>query len=163
MLSVSTRVVYFESFYQMGAAVLIRRQIQRYHWEVRLRLGLLEISHILIIVSGDNSLSKTQAPSGVIIDARYTKNELFYFEPKEPGSSEISIKAIFPRRGGEAGGNPLHMYGVNFPPRLRPSVSVGSKLCRNPVRISSTEIKCIIPGWGTTWLDSRPVGVIWRG
>lgn len=113
---------------------------------MRLRLGSFGLSDALPILSGDSSLSITQAPNGVIIDARYIKNELFYFEPKEPVSSETSIKAIFPRRGGEAGGGPLHIYGENFPSSPRPLVFVGSNLCSDSVRISSNEIKCVIPG-----------------
>lgn len=105
-----------------------------------------------IFLGGDNSLAITQAPNGVIIDARYVSSKLYYYEPRETSYSSMNILSVFPRRGGEAGGSVLHIYGANFPTSQSPVVAVGGKRCRSAKRVSDKEVTCILPGGsrGTT-------------
>jgi len=96
-----------------------------------------------IKIGGADSLSIVQAPDGTIISANYKMNNLFYYEPVEAATSQMSIKSVFPRRGALAGGSTLSIYGVNF--SGTPTVTVGGKQCSNVSRKSSTKITCTLP------------------
>jgi len=96
-----------------------------------------------IKIGGDGSLAIVQAPDGTIISAGYNDFDIWTLAPKEAATSTMSIKSVFPRRGGRAGGSKLNIYGVNFSGSV--SVTVGGNSCTNPVLVSSTKITCTLP------------------
>jgi hypothetical protein len=97
-------------------------------------------SNPAISLGGDNGLAVTQAPNGNLIDARYSASECYVFIPNESASSVLSVKSVFPRRGGLAGGTTLNIFGVNF--SGSPTVTVGGNPCSDVVLLSSTKIQC---------------------
>jgi len=106
--------------------------------------SVIPASDPAINLGGQDSLSIAQAPDGTIISANYNQNNLFYYAPIEPATSQMSIKSVFPRRGALAGGSTLHIYGVNFATGT-PTVTVGGKQCTGAVRKSATKISCTLP------------------
>lgn len=97
-----------------------------------------------IELQGDDGLDVTQAPNGVLIDARFDVDSCYYFEPIEPFTTAMEIKSVFPRRGSFKGGSKISIYGVNFA-KATPLVIVGGKPCTGAVRISSRKIQCTLP------------------
>ena len=78
---------------------------------------------------GDNTLSVTQAPDGSLIDTRYVTNQIFIHTPIiATPNPDLLIFSVFPRRGGEAGGYILSIYGKNFQ-KGTPLVQVGERKC----------------------------------
>jgi Glucose / Sorbosone dehydrogenase/IPT/TIG domain len=92
---------------------------------------------------GDDGLDVTQAPDGSLMDARYETSSVFFYKPDEAATTKMDVKTVFPRRGGLAGGSKLMIFGVNFDGA--PVVTVGGKVCTNPVRVSTKKIECILP------------------
>jgi IPT/TIG domain/Glucose / Sorbosone dehydrogenase len=102
----------------------------------------------IIPLQGDWGLDVTQAPNGVLIQSRMGADDVMYFEPIEPASDKLEIKSVFPKRGGESGGNKIDIYGVNFEiggALASLTVLVGGKSC-HVVTITSKLIVCIAPG-----------------
>jgi hypothetical protein len=97
-----------------------------------------------IPIGGNNGLDVTQAPNGNLIDARFDRNEMYYFKPNEPSSEVLQVKSVFPFRGGVAGGGKIMIFGDNF--AAGATVQIGNNDCSNVNVISSTKIECIIPG-----------------
>jgi len=94
---------------------------------------------------GDDTLDLTQAPDGTLIDARLNTNDLYFHKPMEADTDKLQVKSCFPRRGGEAGGSTLTIYGVNLTKNGMPSVTVGGSVC-TVSDASSNSIKCKLPG-----------------
>ena len=95
---------------------------------------------------GSIGLDITQAPNGNIIEVRYENSSLAVIVPVEPKSTVLTIKSAFPRRGRNAGGNVLSIYGINFlKSGKKPTITVGGVDCP---RISATQnrIDCTLPG-----------------
>jgi IPT/TIG domain len=93
---------------------------------------------------GDNMLSVTQAPDGSLVDTRYLVNSIFVHKPIENPHEKVVVYGVLPRRGSQAGGYNLSIYGVNFH-KGNPSVLVGSQTC-TVQSVSATMIVCNIPG-----------------
>ena len=105
--------------------------------------SVLQFSDPAIKLGGDENLDLTQAPDGTIVSARYPANDIWYYKPVEPASSTVTIKSVFPRRGGLAGGQTLSIYGENF--NGSPTAKVGNMNCPDVVVVSSKKITCTIP------------------
>ena len=104
--------------------------------------GVVESSQQAIWLGGDNGLDVTQAPNGVLIDARLTEDGCYFYEPKEPASTVLVIKSLFPRRG--SGGSTLSIYGEMFSGGS-PSVTVGGENCGGATIVNSKKITCWLP------------------
>jgi len=97
----------------------------------------------------DDGLDLTQAPDGTLIEVRLPDNSLWYHKPSEAATTQLKVYSVFPRRGGQAGGFTLSIYGTNFDPNV--TVTVGGSDC--PVTSTSpAKIQCTIPG-GTGTVD----------
>jgi glucose/arabinose dehydrogenase len=108
---------------------------------------IIESIQLIKMNIGYNSLDVTQAPNGVLIDIRYNADSIFYYKPKEPNTTQLTVTTAFPRRGPAAGGNTLHIYGSNLVVSGGPvtKVTVGGTNC--PITSSSEpEIDCTLPG-----------------
>lgn len=93
---------------------------------------------------GNGGLNVAQSPSGTLIEVRLPDNALWFHKPLEPAITQLYVNGVFPSRGGQAGGNTLKVYGVNFNSGI-PTVSVGGKLCPTS-SITATLILCTLPG-----------------
>jgi len=95
------------------------------------------------IIGGTGGLDVTQAPNGNLIDARYDWNEMSYYKPVEPPSSDIQVKSVFPFRGPLNGGGKIMIFGENF--TTGATVRMGGNTCSNVSIVSSKKIECTIP------------------
>ena len=94
---------------------------------------------------GDNTLSVTQAPDGTLIDTRYQTSQVFVHTPTLTTTSpDLQFFGVFPRRGSDAGGYILSIYGKNFN-KGTPSVTVGTLKCPI-ISIQPKQIKCRVSG-----------------
>lgn len=109
-------------------------------------LSVIPESKPPIILVGNKGLGVTQAPDGSLIEVQYSVNELWVHQADEPNTTALSVRAVFPRRGGLAGGNVLSIYGVNFiMDGQNPTVTVGGLAC--PVMtFTDKKITCTLPG-----------------
>jgi glucose/arabinose dehydrogenase len=110
--------------------------------------GVVPQSDPPIELVGNNGLDVTQAPDGRLVDARYMTGEVFYYQPVEAETSKMIVKGVFPRRGGEAGGSNLSIYGVNFSNNSL-AVTLGDSDCP-VVAVQATKIVCTLPGGSGT-------------
>lgn len=110
-------------------------------------LGVVPQSNPPIALVGKNGLDVTQAPNGNLIEVLYSGNSLFYHKPTESPTTALQVKAVFPRRAGQAGGNTLKIYGANF--GAAPSVLAGGSNCP-VVSVSAQAIACTLPGGSGT-------------
>jgi IPT/TIG domain/Glucose / Sorbosone dehydrogenase len=103
----------------------------------------------ILSLQGDSGLDITQAPNGVLIQTRLPTEDLTLFVPIEVDNGELEVKSVFPRRGGEAGGNKLDIYGTHFDlggvDNTTLSVMLGGSACL-VTSMTPTKIVCIIPG-----------------
>jgi len=98
-----------------------------------------------IVDASDKGLGITQAPDGSIVEVRQPTGEIWIHQPDEPETASLIAKSCHPRRGGQAGGNKLTIYGVNLRKNGEPTVNVGPYSC--PVTSStSSKITCTLPG-----------------
>jgi len=110
--------------------------------------GVIPQSNPMIKLVGDfNVLDVTQAPDGTLISCSLGDNALHYHKPVEDPTSELQVKSVFPRRGGQVGGNKLFVFGVNF--GAGATVSVGGSPCPT-TSIEATKIQCTMPGGSGT-------------
>jgi Malectin domain/IPT/TIG domain len=87
--------------------------------------------------------------AGAIYSAKYKAGTIRYLIPFEPTSLTLVVKSVFPRRGGEAGGTLLSIFGERFDSSGSPTVSVGGRECR-VLSFTSSKITCTLPaGSGT--------------
>jgi IPT/TIG domain/Glucose / Sorbosone dehydrogenase len=103
----------------------------------------------LIPLVGYDSLDVTQAPDGTLIVISYSTMSLWYHRPKQAATTDLTIYSVFPRRGGQAGGNELNIYGENLNVNGTPKVTVDGRDCG--VKFASEQkIICITPGGNGT-------------
>jgi IPT/TIG domain/Glucose / Sorbosone dehydrogenase len=108
--------------------------------------GVIPQSNPAIELLGDydpQALSLTQAPDGTIISCSVGSNMLSFHKPNELPTTAMQVKSVFPRRGGQAGGNTLTIFGVNF--GASPTVTVGGGPC-TVISAIATKIECTVPG-----------------
>jgi glucose/arabinose dehydrogenase len=92
---------------------------------------------------GDDGLDVTQAPDGSLIEVRLPTKNIVIHKPNEPPTAELRVNAVFPRRGGNAGGYLLAVYGVNF--SADATVTIGGTACAIQTKTNS-KITCTVPG-----------------
>ena len=97
---------------------------------------------------GRSGLDVTQAPNGNLIEVRYTANSIYVSRPIETITAAIRVSAVFPTRGGVAGGTRLRIYGWNFGTTSSDvSVTIGGTSCPIVGLVIQTNfIQCTIPG-----------------
>jgi IPT/TIG domain len=106
----------------------------------------------LIPLVGAAGLDVTMAPNGNLIEVRLSSNSLGVHVAKEATSTILQVKAVFPRRGGQAGGTKLTIYGINLGNNTLTTVTVGRQNC--PITMfTTTSIECIVPGGGIGTVD----------
>ena len=95
---------------------------------------------------GKKGLGVVQAPDGSLVQVQYNVNEIWVFSPSEAASSTVRVNSVWPRRGPQAGGSTLTVYGRNLKQTGKTTtVRVGNSNC--PLTTSTaTELKCILPG-----------------
>jgi Malectin domain/IPT/TIG domain len=93
----------------------------------------------------DSLMSST----GSLYVAKYKAGKIRYLIPLETASTTLVVKSVFPRRGGQAGGNVLSIFGEKFDSGGTPAVSVGRRAC--PVlSFTASKITCTLPGGSGT-------------
>lgn len=92
---------------------------------------------------GDDGLDVTQAPDGSLVEVRIATKNIFIHKPNEASTTELRVNAVYPRRGGNAGGYLLSVYGVNF--SANAAVIIGGNSCSIQT-ITSSMITCTAPG-----------------
>ena len=106
----------------------------------------------LIPLVGAAGLDVTMAPNGNLIEVRLSSNSLGVHVAKEAVMTILQVKSIFPRRGGQAGGTILTIYGINLGSNISTKVTVGRQSC--PVlSATSTVIECVVPPGGLGTAD----------
>ena len=90
-----------------------------------------------------DALDVTQAPDGTLISTSLDQNALYFHRPVEAATTKLTIKSVYPRRGGQIGGNTLMIFGENFDTIL--SVNVGGRGCNLTAR-SISKVECVLPG-----------------
>ena len=104
--------------------------------------GVVASSKPAILLGGASGLAVTQAPNGVLIEARFNGNALYFHEPKEPASTFLKVLSAFPRRG--VSGSTLSIYGEQFSGGS-PTVTVGGANCGGAKIVNSKKITCTLP------------------
>jgi hypothetical protein len=118
--------------------------------------GVIPQSNPYIELTEDvDALDVTQAPNGILISTSLDRNAIYFHKPIEQPTTQLKVLSVFPRRGGQGGGNRLQIYGENFTDMTR--ITVGRRNC--PVMsFSATKIECTLPG-GTGTVDIVVLGV----
>lgn len=102
-------------------------------------------------------LDVTQGPDGTLFVASNFGGKIHYHAPDEAESELMTIKSIFPRRGPQAGGSTLTIYGQKmFNATNDPTVTVGGLDCPVTDTLIYTDvtlhtmqwIKCRLPASG---------------
>ena len=100
------------------------------------------------ILHNNGGLDVTLSPDGKLFTCKYKGGKVRYIAPNEPASEALVVKSVFPRRGGQAGGTTISIYGENFDSGT-PSVAVGGSPC--PVlTVGAKKITCTLPGGSGT-------------
>jgi hypothetical protein len=116
---------------------------------------------------GSSGLDITQAPNGNIIEMRYSNDSLAVISPKQHDTGVLIVTSVYPRRGSNAGGNRLSIFGKNLVSDQGnrmispPSVVIGNLPCSNVVVVNSQRIDCLsIPGgYGAVDITVSKAGV----
>ena len=112
--------------------------------------GVIPQSDPPIILTPDvDALDVTQAPDGTLISTSLDQNALYFHKPIEAVTTILQIKSVYPRRGGQTGGNTLMIFGENFDQVV--DVTAGGRACTIATK-SASKIECIMPG-GTGTVD----------
>lgn len=112
----------------------------------------------LIPLVGAAGLDVTMAPNGNLIEVRLSSNSLGLHVAKEATVPFLQVKAVFPRRGGQAGGTKLTLYGINLGSNTSTTVTIGMKSC--PIILATaTTIECIVPGGAVGTVDVTVNGI----
>lgn len=98
------------------------------------------------ILARKGGIGIAQGPSGALFVARNDAGEVVYHSPDELPSTDLEIKGVFPRRGPQAGGSMLSIYGENLLKFGTPAVAVGGKPCPLVGQVSESKIRCRLPG-----------------
>jgi hypothetical protein len=99
----------------------------------------------LIPLVGAAGLDVTMAPNGNLIEVRLSSNSLGIHVAKEAATSVLQVKSVFPRRGGQAGGTKLTIYGINLGSKTSTSVTIGGQSCPI-ISATATLVDCVVPG-----------------
>lgn len=86
-----------------------------------------------------------QGPDGTLFAARNDAGEVVYHSPDEEPSADLEVKSVFPRRGPNAGGSLLRIYGENLIEFGTPTVTVGDKNCEVVGSNTNSKITCRLP------------------
>lgn len=90
-----------------------------------------------------DALDVTQAPDGTLVSTSLDRNAIYFHKPIEETTTQMKILSVYPRRGGEGGGNTLQLHGVNFDSFT--TVAVNRRNC--PITsFTTTKIECTLPG-----------------
>ena len=112
----------------------------------------------LIPLVGAAGLDVTMAPNGNLIEVRLSSNSLGLHVAKETAVPVLQVKAVFPRRGGQAGGTKLTLYGINLGSNTSTTVTVGRQSC--PIIFTTpTTLECIVPGGSIGTVDITVNGI----
>lgn len=97
---------------------------------------------------GQSGLDVAQAPNGNLIEVRYLTSSLYVSRPIETKTAAIRVNAVFPTRGGLAGGTLLRIYGWNFGSIASDiTVTIGGSICKNVgIVVPNDYIQCTLPG-----------------
>ena len=110
-------------------------------------LGVIPQNNSPLPFLGRGGLTVTQAPDGTLIEVHFIGNSLYYHKANETSTTALQVNSVFPRRGGNAGGTKLSVYGVNF--NANSTVKVGGTKC--PVlSTTAARITCTLPGGSGT-------------
>lgn len=121
-------------------------------WRVILSPDGLSAPNGPIVLSPHGGLDVTQGPDGSLFVAKVGASKVTYLIPVEDPSTELVVKASWPRRGPSAGGNVFSLYGELMTVEGSPIVTVGETDC--PVVTSSpNKITCILPPGGIGKVD----------
>jgi Glucose / Sorbosone dehydrogenase/IPT/TIG domain len=90
-----------------------------------------------------DALDVNQAPDGTLISSSLDRNAIYFHKPIELATTQLKVFSVFPRRGGQSGGNVLQIYGVNFKNPI--TVTVGGRSCP-VISFSNTRLECSMPG-----------------
>ena len=104
---------------------------------------------ILMFSSTDAGLDLIQGPDSKVYYVRYKSGKVRFIAPDESPSESIFIESIFPRRGSQAGGSILSVYGQKLlgdGASSTVAVSVGGKPCVPVLTVTATMVQCMIPG-----------------
>ena len=113
-------------------------------------MGVIPQSNPPIGLVGAKGLGVTQAPDGSLVQVQYSVNELWVHVPNEAPTSAVKVNTVFPRRGAEAGGSTLTVYGRNLQQSgTATSVMVGASPCP-VISVSPNSVKCTLPGGSGT-------------
>jgi len=99
-----------------------------------------------VVMHSDSGLDLTQGPDGKLYFVRYKGGKVRFLGPNEDASPVMVVKSVFPRRGPQAGGSILSVYGERFIGSGQTTVSVGGTPCVPVLSVSSTMITCVLPG-----------------
>lgn len=92
--------------------------------------GAGEIDEFPNVLVDDGGLDVTQGPDGSLFVARNDGGSVFYHAPDEEEPDVLTVRSVFPRRGPEAGGGLLTIYGQKlFEAGGTPTVTVGGVPC----------------------------------
>jgi hypothetical protein len=95
------------------------------------------------LTSDVDALDVTQAPDGTLISSSLDRNAVYFHKPIEEVTTQLKVLSVYPRRGGQSGGNVLKLYGVNFQNPI--TVTVGGRNCP-VISFATTKIECTMPG-----------------
>lgn len=98
---------------------------------------------VLLDVNG--GLDVTMAPDGTLFVAKNGEKKVIYIEPLELENPNLVVKSVFPRRGLQAGGTRLHIYGKHLNEFGTPTVRVGGLDCPLNGPITNRKLTCILP------------------
>lgn len=109
-------------------------------------LGVIPLSNPPIGLVGAKGLGVTQAPDGSLVEVQYSINQLWVHTPNEAPTSAVKVNTVFPRRGAEAGGSTVTVYGNNLQQNGKTTaVMVGASPCP-VISVSPNAVKCTLPG-----------------
>lgn len=106
----------------------------------------------LIPLVGAAGLGVTMTPNGNLIEVRLSTNSLGIHVAKDASLSVLQVKSVFPRRGGQAGGARLTIYGTNLGNNTSTVVKIGRQSCPI-VFATATLIECTVPGGAIGTVD----------
>ena len=112
--------------------------------------GVIPQSNPPLGLVGAKGLGVTQAPDGSLVQVQYSGNEVWVYRPDEVPAAGVKVNTVFPRRGAEAGGTTLTIYGNNLQQSGQTTiVTVGGSSCP-VITVSPNKVKCTLPGGSGT-------------
>jgi glucose/arabinose dehydrogenase len=121
--------------------------------------GVIPQSNPMIELTSDvDALDVVQGPDGTLFSSSLDRNAIYYHKPIEQATSQLKVYSVYPRRGGQSGGNTLQIYGTNFNNiSTNPiSILIGGRTCP-ATTFTSKFMECTMPG-GTGTVDITVIG-----